>query len=89
VGDVPESRRRKKDDDSYRAPNRAVPVEQQHSGRWVPVTASVLLVLGLVWIVVFYVAGSDIAFLTALGNWNLLIGMGSIVLGFLVLTRWK
>jgi hypothetical protein len=49
----------------------------------------VLLVLGLVWIVLYYVAGRDIPFMAALANWNLLIGMGSIVAGFLVFTRWK
>lgn len=86
---MPESRRRKKDEDTYRAPRRSVPVEQQHSGRWVPIVGSVLLVLGLVWIVVYYVAGRDVSFLATLGNWNLLIGMGSIVAGFLVFTRWK
>lgn len=86
---MPESRRRKKEETSYRAPHRAVPVEQQHSGRWVPVTGSVLLVFGLVWIVVYYVAGRDIPFMATLANWNLLIGMGSIVAGFLVFTRWK
>jgi hypothetical protein len=86
---VPESRRRKKENDSYRAPRQAVPPEEQVSGRWVPITGSVLLILGLVWIVVFYVAGASIPVMSALGNWNLLVGMGSIVAGFLVFTRWK
>jgi hypothetical protein len=86
---VPESRRRKKDADSFRAPRASVPPEQQVSGRWVPITGSVLLVLGLVWIVVFYVAGSSIPGMRELGNWNLMIGMGAIVAGFLIFTRWK
>lgn len=86
---MPESRRRKKDDESYRPPHRAVPPEEQTSGRWVPVTGSVLLVLGLLWIVVNYVAGSSIPVMSSLGSWNLLIGMGAIVAGFLVFTRWR
>jgi hypothetical protein len=86
---MPLSRRRKKDNDTYQAPRRSVPLEQQVSGRWVPITGSVLLVLGVVWIVVFYVAGSGIPLMGDLGNWNLLIGMGAIVAGFLVFTRWK
>jgi hypothetical protein len=49
----------------------------------------VLLVLGLIWIVVYYVAGSDIPGMSTLGNWNLLVGMGMIVAGFLVFTRWR
>jgi hypothetical protein len=86
---MPESRRRKKDPNTYQAPHRAVPPEQRVSGRWVPITGSVLLVLGVVWIVIFYVAGSGIPLMGDLGNWNLLIGMGAIVAGFLVFTRWK
>jgi hypothetical protein len=53
------------------------------------VTGSVLLVLGLLWIVVNYVAGSSIPVMSSLGSWNLLIGMGAIVAGFLVFTRWR
>ena len=48
-----------------------------------------LLILGLLWIVVNYVAGNEIPGMAALDNWNLLIGMGFIVAGFLVFTRWK
>ena len=86
---MPESRRREKDEGSYRPPHRAVPPEEQTSGRWVPVTGSVLLVLGLLWIVVNYVAGASIPVMSDLGNWNLLIGMGAIVAGFVVFTRWR
>jgi len=59
------------------------------SGRWVPITGSALLILGLLWIVVFYIAGGDIPVMNAIDNWNLLVGMGLIVAGFLVFTRWK
>ncbi|MGA7688026.1 MAG: cell division protein CrgA [Jiangellales bacterium] len=85
---MPESRRRKK------APS-AKPAKQdefhddQPSGRWVPITGSALLIFGLLWIVTFYVAGGDIPGMNALGNWNLIVGMGFIVAGFLVFTRWK
>lgn len=85
---MPESRRRKKDDD-YRPPRRAVPPDEQVSGGWVPITGSVLLVLGLLWIVVYYVAGTSLPLMGTLGNWNLMVGMGAIVAGFLVFTRWK
>jgi len=47
-----------------------------------------LLVLGLAWLVVFYVAGQDIPVMDKLGNWNLLIGMGLIAVGFVVSTQW-
>ena len=44
--------------------------------------------LGLAWLVVFYVAGQDIPVMKDLGNWNLLVGMGLIALGFVVSTQW-
>jgi hypothetical protein len=59
------------------------------SERWVGPTALVLLVVGLAWIVVFYLAGADLPLMSSLGNWNLLIGMGLITGGFITLTRWK
>jgi hypothetical protein len=85
---VPESRRRKKA--SSRRPDKP---DEYHdappSGRWVPITGSALLILGLLWIVTFYVAGADVPGMSALGNWNLIVGMGLIVAGFLVFTRWR
>lgn len=54
-----------------------------------PITGSGLLIAGLLWIVVFYVAGRDIPGMSTLGNWNLLVGMALIVAGFMVFTRWK
>jgi len=48
-----------------------------------------LLVLGLVWIVLYYLAGSDIPLMKDLGGWNLVVGMGLITAGFITSTRWK
>jgi hypothetical protein len=85
---VPESRRRKKRSPNPR-PERHEAAPDAPSGRWVPVTGSALLIVGLLWIVVYYVAGADIPGISTLGNWNLMVGMGLIVAGFLVFTRWK
>ncbi|SDB80528.1 Uncharacterised protein family (UPF0233) [Raineyella antarctica] len=56
---------------------------------WVIPTLLTLLLLGVAWIVVFYVAGYMIPFMAALGNWNLAIGMGLIAASFVVATQWK
>lgn len=85
---MPESRRRKKAASS-RPPQPSTPHADVPSGRWVPVTGSALLIIGVLWIVVFYIAGGDIPGMNSLGNWNLFVGMGLIVAGFLVFTRWK
>jgi hypothetical protein len=60
-----------------------------HSGRWVVPTMLTLLLVGLAWIVVYYLAGSDIPLMADLGGWNLLIGMGLISAGFAVSTQWR
>jgi hypothetical protein len=48
-----------------------------------------LWLLGLIWVVVFYIAGNQIPGMAELGNWNLLIGMGLIAAGFIFATQWE
>lgn len=86
---MPESRRRKKPA-KRQPPSQPTPsAAEAPSGRWVPITGSALLLLGLAWIVVYYVAGNDIPVMRELDSWNLLIGMGIVVAGFMVFTRWR
>lgn len=56
--------------------------------RWVAPLMLACWLIGLAWLVVFYVAGNDIPYMKDLNNWNLLIGMGLIALGFVVSTQW-
>jgi len=55
---------------------------------WVAPLMLACWLLGLAWLVVFYVAGQDIPVMKDLNNWNLLIGMGLIAVGFIVSTQW-
>jgi len=49
-----------------------------------------LMLLGLIWIVVFYVtAGAARLPVPALGNLNLLVGFLLIIAGFIMTTRWR
>ncbi|MFC5996139.1 cell division protein CrgA [Pseudonocardia hispaniensis] len=48
-----------------------------------------LMVLGLAWLVVNYLAGHVIGFMAALGSWNFLIGFTLIVVGLLMTMRWR
>ena len=59
------------------------------SGRWVAPTMVTLMLLGLAWLCVYYLAGQDVPLMRDIGAWNVGIGMGLIVAGFLVSTRWK
>jgi hypothetical protein len=84
---VPKSRRRKKDDAMTQEPRESR--DPGVSGAWVVPTMLSLLVLGLVWIVVYYLLREYIPFMEAIGGWNLVIGMGMITGGFVVATQWK
>jgi hypothetical protein len=46
------------------------------------------MLLGLIWIIVFYVSGSNYP-VPALGTWNILVGFGIMFVGFLMTTRWR
>jgi uncharacterized membrane protein (DUF485 family) len=46
------------------------------------------MLLGLIWIIVFYVSGSSLP-VPVLGSWNIVIGFGIMAIGFLMTTRWR
>lgn len=48
-----------------------------------------LFVLGLVWLVVYYLWGGNIAFISNLGNWNFAIAFGMLVAGLIMTMRWR
>ena len=57
-----------------------------------PVYVAVMLTLmlfGLAWLVVNYLAGDKIGFMIALGAWNFVIGFALIVVGLLMTMRWR
>jgi len=60
------------------------------SPRWLVPTMVTLLVSGLLYIVVYYIAGDKIAFMAKLGNLpNVGIGFGLMAAGFVLSTRWR
>jgi hypothetical protein len=87
VVDVPKSRSRKKAD--YIPPPERTDKSKAVSGRWVAPTMIALLLIGLTWVVLYYVAASTIGFVSALGAWNIAIGFGFMFAGLMVATRWK
>lgn len=48
-----------------------------------------LMVLGLAWLVVYYLWGQDIGFMTTVGNWNFGIGFALMIAGLLMTMRWR
>jgi Cell division protein CrgA len=84
---VPESRSRKRT--TYTPPRGSTrhPVRVGGS-RWVAPLMAGCWVLGLAWIVLFYLA-PNVPYMRDLGNWNLAIGMAFIALGFVFSTKWE
>lgn len=61
---------------------------QQPNAAWfLPVMVS-LMIIGLLWIITFYISSAAFP-IPAIGNWNIAIGFGIALLGFLMTTRWR
>jgi hypothetical protein len=84
---VPKSRIRKKSD--YTPPTQTATAVKLKSGRgFIAPLMLALFLVGLVWIVLYYVTSAAYP-ISALGNWNIVVGFGFIAGGFAVSTQWK
>lgn len=84
--------RKKKQSGSAATPAAAGQQTPVHIGPqpWVAPLMVALLLIGLMWIVVFYLAGDQIGFMQSIGNLgNVLIGFGFIGAGFALSTKWR
>lgn len=94
---MPESRIRKsaaekkksKDLDRLRDRARGKKIKAPSNRRWVPPTFIAVGLVGVAWLVVYYIAGQQIPLMSAIGNWNILIGMGGMAAAFGIATLWK
>ena len=55
---------------------------------WVAPLMLGCFLVGIVWLVLFYVTGGSLP-IKSLTNWNLLIGFGFIIGGFGISTQWR
>lgn len=85
---MPESKSRKKA--TYTPPPTKAAVKPNPRW-WVPVMLG-LMIVGLLWIVVFYIGRSTSGVtlpLPMIGSWNLAVGAALIIAGFSMTTRWR
>lgn len=89
---MPKSKVRKKTPTYAAAPgDRHTPVKLK-AGPSHPVYLAVMfgmMLLGLAWLVVNYLAGDRIGLMNDLGPWNFLIGFSLLVVGLLMTMRWR
>jgi len=62
--------------------------EQAPNGAWFKPVMFGFMLVGLVWIILFYVSQGSLP-VASLGSWNILVGFGIMFIGFLMTTRWR
>jgi len=82
---MPESRVRKQA--AYTAPAVRSTARKVSPRWWAPLMLA-LMVIGLLWIVVFYITQTSYP-IPKIGNFNLAIGFGLLLLGFGMTPRWR
>lgn len=55
---------------------------------WYRVLMFALMLLGVAWIITFYISQSLFP-IPAIGNWNIAIGVGLMMAGLVMTTRWQ
>jgi len=84
---VPESKGRAKP--AYTPPPKRSPKVIKANPAWfVPVMLG-LMVVGLLWVVAFYVSPDGSYPIPGIRYWNLGIGFGLMISGFMMTTRWR
>ena len=83
---MPESKGRSKP--SF-TPPRTAPKAQGPNARWFLPLMLGLMIVGLLWVVTFYISGANQLPVPQLGRWNLGVGFGFMMAGFLMTTRWR
>jgi hypothetical protein len=82
---MPESRIRRKA--AYTAPTGKAGPAKPNGRLFVPIMVG-LLILGLAWIVAYYLTQGDYP-IPGIQDWNLVVGFGILLLGFGMTTRWR
>ena len=59
------------------------------SPTWYPVVMLALMILGLTYIAVYYLAGERVPVMQDLNAWNFAIGFGLMVSGLFMAVRWR
>lgn len=90
---MPKSKVRKKADAPIR-PQASVPARAMRpSPTWYPIVMAVLLLLGLAYLVVYYLTNSGtsprVPVMADLGGWNFAVGFGLMLLGLVMAVRWR
>ena len=82
-------KQRKQHDDLVTTREEKKKVASLQKRRWVPPVMITMFLIGLLWLVVYYVAGQYIPIMKDLNQWNMGIGMGFMAVSFGLATMWE
>ena len=88
---MPKSKVRKKPDAPIRVHSALAPTPKAAapSPTWYPIVMAVVLVIGLAYLVVYYLAADKVPVMQDLGAWNFAVGFGVMMLGLIMAVRWR
>jgi len=90
---VPKSKVRKKPDAPIRTHSTTSSYSSQRvvtpSPTWYPIVMASVLVLGLAYLVVYYLAGDKVPLMKDIGAWNFGVGFGVMLVGLVMAVRWR
>jgi Cell division protein CrgA len=90
---VPKSKVRKKPEATLRPSTAAPQRVMAPSPPWYPIVMGVVLIIGLAYMVVYYLTSSGTAphvpVMADLGSWNFAVGFGVMLLGLVMAVRWR
>ena len=62
--------------------------EEEGTPKWYVVTMVGLMIVGLLWLVTWYVSSGALP-ISAAGGWNVVVGFGVIMIGMFMSMKWK
>jgi hypothetical protein len=83
---VPKSRLRRRK--AFTPPPEKQTAVRVGSPRWLVPTMIACFIVGLLWVVTYYVTQTEYP-IGSIDLWNMAIGFGLIIVGFMLSTRWK
>ena len=90
---MPKSKVRKKVDAPVRAQVSSTSRATAPSPTWYPVVVGVILLIGLAYLVTYYLTNSGldphVPLMGAIGAWNFAVGFGILLIGLIMLVRWR
>ena len=87
---MPKSKVRKKADAPVRPHPSALSTKTvTPSPSWYPIVMGVLLLIGLAYLVVYYLAQQNVPVMKDIGGWNFAVGFGIMLVGLVMAVRWR